>query len=266
MMKLTRTLVMLGAGITALTACGDRSDGTAGEPRDSGVAAEVPSGNGDRVITVVGGGPVIQVLPGPAQFADSAQRVVAMMPGPMQEMMTMMGKNGPFSDKVAEVSGTMRATYWDRGAQGDSVAGTAEFKSQDGASWRVVLKQVDPTDPNPMEPHFGGVATDLTYHGATGLHAPFVPTVRSTVSLWGMADVFRNDALVARDAPVHTMMTSDTRGDDFAYKCWDCTGEPVEQFHLMLMPMGAIKPYQVPGGVLHVMWEKSTVSGAPARS
>ncbi len=107
-----------------------------------------------------------------------------------------------------------------------------------------------------MEPTFGGVGTDLGYHGATGIHTPLVPTVRSAVSYWGMAHVYRNGTLVSDAAPAHVMMTSDTRGDDFAYKCWNCTGNPIEQLHLMLPPPQGT-PYEVPGGVLHVMWEQS---------
>ncbi len=260
MKQLARTITLLGIVAFAVAAC--TSDQK--EPEGEAVAAATPAppATTERVVTVTGGGPVIQVLPGPAQFADSARPIIDRMPGPMKEMMLMLAKNGPFSDKVAVVSGTLSATYWDRGAQGDSVAGTAEFRTQDGANWRVVLKGVAPEDPNPMEPHFGGVATNIGYHGSTGMHVPLVPTVQSAASLWGMADVYRNGTLVAQDAPVHTMLTSDTRGDDFAYKCWDCTREPIEQFHLMLMPPMGGKPYQVPGGVLHVMWEKSTFTAS----
>ncbi|MCR4340423.1 MAG: hypothetical protein NUW01_11135 [Gemmatimonadaceae bacterium] len=260
MRQLVRTIILFGIGTFAVAACSTDARDPGEAEANAGATTTAPPAT-ERVLTVTGGGPVIQVLPGPAQFADSARPVIDRMPQAARDMMLMMAKNGPFSDKVAVVSGTMRATYWDRGAQGDSVAGTAEFKTQDGASWRVVLKGVAPEDANPMEPHFGGVATNIGYHGSTGMHVPLVPTVQSAVSLWGMADVYRDGKLVAQDAPVHTMLTSDTRGDDFAYKCWDCTREPIEQFHLMLMPPEG-KPYQVPGGVLHVMWEKSTFTEA----
>jgi hypothetical protein len=120
----------------------------------------------------------------------------------------------------------------------------------------VVLNRVAAQDLSPTEPTFGGVATDLGYHGATGIHVPLVPTVRSAVSYWGTAEVYRNGQFVTDQAPAHVMMTSDTRGDNFADKCWDCTRNPIEQLHLMLPPPPG-KPYQVPGGVLHVMWEKS---------
>jgi hypothetical protein len=207
-------------------------------------------------VSVTGGGPVIQVLPGPAQFADSAAPIIAKMPAEKQQMMKMMAQKGPFSDSVAKVSGTFTGRFWDAGARGDSVAAVASFKTQDGANWRVKLNRVAPQDESPMEPHFGGVATDITYHGASGVHAPLVPTVRSVMSFWGMSEVTRNGKRVTDAGPTHVMMSSDTRGDDFAYQCWNCTDQPVRQLHLMLMPPEG-KPYEVPGGVIHVMWEDS---------
>jgi hypothetical protein len=243
---------VLGAVVlaTVAAACTPPRDDAA--PPDEGIPRAAAQ---ERVVEVTGGGPVIQVLPGPAQFADSARRIIDAMPGEARQMMTMMAENGPFSDRVAEITGTFTMTFWDRGASGDSVDGVAQFRSQDGANWRVVLNRVAPEDAGPMEPHFGGVATDITYHGSTGVHVPLVPTVRSVASYWGMAEVYRNDQLVARDAPAHVMMTSATRGPDFAYKCWNCTANPIEQLHLMLPPGEA--PYEIPGGVIHVMWEKS---------
>jgi hypothetical protein len=118
------------------------------------------------------------------------------------------------------------------------------------------VNRVAPEDEGPMEPHFGGVATELAYHGATGIHTPLVPTVRSAVSFWGMSEVTRNGKLVTDQGPTHVMFTSDTRGDDFAYQCWNCTDQPLRQLHLMLMPPEG-KPYDVPGGILHIMWEDS---------
>jgi hypothetical protein len=209
-----------------------------------------------KVVKVTGGGPVIQVLPGPFRFADSAAAIIAKMPAEQQKMMNMMAKQGPFSDKVAQVSGRFTGSFIDRGEKGDSVAATVSFTSQDGASWEVKIDRVAQKDLSPMEPTFGGVATEIAYHGPTGIHTPLVPAVRSVMSFWGMSRVTRNGRLVTDAGPTHVMFTSDTRGDDFAYQCWICTDKPVRQLHLMLMPPEG-KPYPVPGGILHVMWEES---------
>jgi hypothetical protein len=209
-----------------------------------------------KKVTVVGDGPVIQVLPGPFRFADSAAPILAKMPSEKREMTKQMARNGPFSDRVAEISGTFRGSFWDAGARGDSVAAAASFTSQDGAQWQVKVNRVAPEDESPMDPHFGGVATEIAYHGATGIHTPLVPSVRSVVSFWGMSEVTRNGKLVTDQGPTHVMFTSDARGDDFAYQCWNCTDRPVRQLHLMLMPPEG-KPYEVPGGILHIMWEDS---------
>lgn len=221
-----------------------------------------------RVTTVVGGGPVIQILPGPHGIPDSVAMVIAKAPADKQQMLKMMATSGPFSDKVAVVSGAFRGSFWDRGADGDSAAALATFTAQDGASWRVVIDRVAPEDEGPMDPHWGGVGTDVTYHGFTGLGMPLVPTVRSMLSYYGLAHVYRNEQLVNDAAPVHVMLTSQTRGkvrgSSFGYTCWNCTQNTVEQLHLMLMPpMGEM--YPVPGGVVHVMWQKSrgTTTTAP---
>ncbi|MEP6991278.1 MAG: hypothetical protein ABJA80_10140 [bacterium] len=126
---------------------------------------------------VIGGGPVIQVLPGPDAMGDSAAAVIAKAPPEKQKMLKMMTMKGPFSDKAANISGT-----------------------------------------------------------------------------------FRNGALIDDNAPIHVMLTTQTRGkargSNVGYTCWNCTRNPMKQLHLMLMPpMGRM--YPVPGGIVHVMWQKS---------
>jgi hypothetical protein len=92
--------------------------------------------------------------------------------------------------------------------------------------------------------------------------------VRTAVSYYGMSKLYRNDELVDNSAATHVMLSSQTqgkaRGQDYAYWCWNCTDKPVEQLHLMLMPPKG-KMYQVPGGVIHVMWQKSEWSTTASR-
>lgn len=250
------------AGVLFVAACGDggqRQVDTTSAP--GGLAADPV-----RVTTVTGGGPVIQSLPGPSFFADSARPIVERAQGEHREMLEMMGRNGPFSDKAAVISGEFQGTFRDGGvAGGDSVSAEARFRTQDGAQWRAVIDRVAPED-MPMEPHWGGVGTDVTYHGSSGLGMPFVPMVRTAISFYGMSTLYRNEQVVDSSAMTHVMLSSQTQGKarsaDFAYWCWNCTDKPVEQLHLMLMPAKG-RMYQVPGGIIHVMWQKSEGSTTP---
>lgn len=265
-MRLTAVMAaFLGSACTTA-----RDDGNSlADTAAAGSAATVDTVQ-KSAISVTGGGPVIQILPGPAWTGDSAAQVISRAPAPQQKMLTMMATKGPFSDETADISGSFAGTFWDRGPEpgaGDSVSALATFKTEDAASWRVVIDRVAPQDGGPMDPHWGGVGTDVTYHGATGLGVPLVPTVRAAVSYYGMAHVYRNEKLIDDNAPVHVMLTSQTRGETrghpYGYLCWDCTKNPVEQLHLMLMPPEG-RMYQVPGGVIHVMWQKSAQQPAPS--
>jgi hypothetical protein len=246
-----------GGVVVVTAACG----GGAADRSGGDTVGAVPPANNVRITSVHGGGTVIQALPGPSFFADSARPIVERASGPHREMLEMMGKNGPFSDRAAVISGEFQGTFWDAGTSGrDSVAAEARFRTQDGAQWRAVIDRISPEDA-PMEPHWGGVGTDVTYHGSSGLGVPFVPMVRTRVSYYGMSRLYRNEALVDSAAMTHVMLSSQTqgkaRGHDFAYWCWNCTDKPIEQLHLMLMPPPG-RMFEVPGGVLHIMWQQST--------
>jgi len=214
--------------------------------------------NGPHAIEVTGGGPVVQILPGPFPFADSAAAVIAGRPADQQEDLRHKVERGPYSNNVAKIDGTIRIDAFDKGASGDSVAGTAEFSTQDGTKWRLVLDRVQTRD-IPFNPRFGGVILGLYYHGASGVHTPLVPTIKSAVALWAYGHLYRNDVLVADAAPVHIMLLSRTRrADDFALSCWDCSKNSIEELQLQITtPMGQ-PPIEAPGGFLFVNWEKSS--------
>jgi hypothetical protein len=178
------------------------------------------------------------------------------IPQEKRQQMQQIARMGPFSKKVARISGGFQGTFVDSGASGDRVEGTSEFTTQDGTKWRVVLTGVDATGNPPMEPHWGGVASYRLLDGTSGHHNPFVPTVNA-VAMWGMADVYRNGEKVKDGVPVYIMLTSHTRGEDFNYQCYECAGRPMDELHLILMPKGDTDKYQAPGGFLHIMWERS---------
>jgi len=216
-------------------------------------------------VRVTGGGPVIQILPGPFPYADSAAAVIAQRPDDQRDDLTHKAHMGPYSNNVARVDGAIELVAIDRGASGDSVSGVATFTTQDGARWKVAMDRVQTRD-IPDNPRFGGVIMGLYYHGASGVHTPLVPTIQSQVALWAYAHVWRDDQLVTDGALVHVMLLSRTRRDgDYALACWDCSRNPVEELQLQVTAPPGTPPFQSPGGFLFVNWEKSAEQPLAAR-
>lgn len=216
-----------------------------------------------RSIRVTGGGPVIQILPGPFPFPDSAAPILRMF-GPEKEGLESQVKNGPYSNNVVPIGGAFTFTAWDNGATGDSVDGTAAFTTQDGARWKLVLDRVQTKDV-PHHPRFGGVILGLYYHGTTGVHTPLVPTINSAVALWAFGHLYKDGGLVTDNAMVHVMLLSRTRRDgDFALACWDCSKNTIDELQLQILPGPGEPPFAAPGGFLFVNWERSS-SRTPAR-
>src|SRR5437763_3385421 len=219
-------------------------------------------GSNLQAIRVTGGGPVIQILPGPFPFPDSAAPILKQF-GDEREGLESQVKNGPYSNNVTPISGTFAFTAWDKGAVRDSVDGIAEFTTQDGARWRLVMDRVQTKDV-PHHPRFGGVIMGLYYHGVTQVHTPLVPTINSAVALWAFAHLYKNDVLVTDNAMVHVMLLSRTRRDgDFALACWDCSKKKIEELQLQILPGPGEPKFDAPGGFLFVNWEKSS-SAKPA--
>jgi hypothetical protein len=216
-----------------------------------------PSNASGKVIRVTGGGPVIQILPGPFPFPDSAGPILKQF-GDEKEGLESQAVKGPYSNRVTPVSGTFSFTAWDTGATRDSVDGVAEVTSQDGARWKLVLDRVQTRDV-PHHPRFGGVIMGLYYHGNTGVHTPLVPTINSAVALWAFGHLTRNGVKVTDQAMVHVMLLSRTRRpNDFALACWDCSKNPIEELQLQILPGPGEPGLDAPGGFLFVNWEKSS--------
>jgi hypothetical protein len=246
------THLMVVTGGDSASATGSRS-GMAG-PEETGPGDRAPA---SQEIRVTGGGPVIQILPGPFPFPDSAGPILQSF-GPEHEALESQIANGPYSNHVAPISGRFTVRAWDKGATRDSVDGLAEFTTEDGARWKVVLDRVQTQDV-PHHPKFGGVIRGLYYHGATGVHTPLVPTINSAVALWSIAHLSRNGHPVSDSAFVHVMLLSHTRrADSFALACWDCSRNPVDELQLQVTPGPGQPKFDAPGGFLFVNWERST--------
>jgi uncharacterized cupredoxin-like copper-binding protein len=210
-----------------------------------------------QAIRVTGGGPVIQILPGPFPFPDSAAPILQQF-GAEREGLESQVKDGPYSNNVTPIAGSFTFTALDEGAVRDSVDGLAEFTTQDGARWKLVLDRVQTKDVV-HHPRFGGVIMGLYYHGNTAVHTPLVPTINSAVALWAVGHLYRNDALVTDNAMVHVMLLSRTRRDgDFALACWDCSKNKIEELQLQILPGPGEPQFDAPGGFLFVNWEKSS--------
>ncbi len=223
----------------------------------SAAMSDAPAPAAIREIRVTSGGPVIQILPGPFPFPDSAAPILRAF-GDEREGLESQVKNGPYSNNVAAISGTFSFTAWDKGATRDSVDGIAEFGTQDGAHWKLVLDRVQTKDV-PHHPRFGGVILGLYYHGVTQVHTPLVPTINSAVALWAFGHLYRNGVAVTENAMVHVMLLSRTRRDgDFALACWDCSRNKIEELQLQILPGPGEPKFDAPGGFLFVNWERST--------
>ena len=230
---------------------------------DMSQMSESPArGDNVQAIRVTGGGPVIQILPGAFPFPDSAAPILKQF-GDEREGLESQVKNGPYSNNVSRIAGTFTFTAWDKGAVRDSVDGVAEFATQDGARWKLVLDRVQTKDV-PHHPRFGGVILGLYYHGNTAVHTPLVPTINSAVALWAFGHLYKNGALVTDNAMVHAMLLSRTRRDgDFALACWDCSKNKIEELQLQILPGPGEPKFDAPGGFLFVNWQKSS-SAKPA--
>jgi plastocyanin len=209
-----------------------------------------------QAIRVMSGGPVVQILPGPFPFPDSAAPILRAF-GDEREGLESQVKNGPYSNNVAVISGAFNFSAWDKGATRDSVDGVAEFTTQDGARWRLVLDRVQTKDV-PHHPRFGGVILGLYYHGVTQVHTPLIPTINAAVALWAVGHLYRNDTLVTDNAMVHAMLLSHTRRNgDFALACWDCSRNKIDELQLEILPGPGEPKFAAPGGFLFVNWERS---------
>src|SRR3989475_11509544 len=209
-----------------------------------------------KAIRVTGGGPVIQILPGPFPFRDGAAPILKQF-GDEREGLESQVKDGPYSNNVVPSAGTFSFTAWDKGAVRDSVDGLAEFTTQDGGRWKLVLDRVQTKDV-PHHPRFGGVILGLYYHGVTQVHTPLVPTINSAVALWAFGHLYKNDQLVTDNAMVHVMLLSRTRRDgDFALACWDRSKNKIDELRLPVLPGPGEPKLAAPGGFLVLHWGKS---------
>src|SRR2546428_13476593 len=120
---------------TLLTVVGSNSAASAGY--GSSAMREAPAEK-VQAIGVTSGGPVIQILPGPFPFPDSAPPILKAF-GDEREGLESQVKNGPYSNNVARISGTFASSASAKGATLDSVVCAAESTTQAAAQSRLLM-------------------------------------------------------------------------------------------------------------------------------
>ncbi|MFQ5719755.1 MAG: hypothetical protein ACE5IK_09400 [Acidobacteriota bacterium] len=172
----------------------------------------------------------------------------------------------PFGNRVQKISGSISIQAWDRTEEtrakppytDDAAQVTATFTTADGARWKVVQTEIAARKPDGSSHLFAGLGTNVIVHGDTGKENPLMPKMNAALSMWGPAKVYKDGELVKDDAVLHIMVTSRARtASDFRYQRYDRTGGPVDEVHLFLNPKNHLP---APGGFLHIMWERASVT------
>jgi len=88
---------------------------------------------------------VIQILPGPFPFPDSAAPILQQF-GDEREGLESQVKNGPYSNNVTRATALSRSRHGTKARRVIPVDGLAEFATQDGARWKLVLDRVQTKD------------------------------------------------------------------------------------------------------------------------
>lgn len=151
----------------------------------------------------------------------------------------------PFSDWREVGTGSLRmelvdATATDGGRTKDKIDFEANFKLPDGTPMRVVVKK--PLPHGMAFPFFGGVATNIMLHGASGVGTRLMPTEFTYAAFWGVGDVYRAGELVNPNQLVHVMLTEAVRGDNYRLLLDGEVGNPpsTKTLHLMVPPFKVV--------------------------
>jgi uncharacterized surface protein with fasciclin (FAS1) repeats/heme/copper-type cytochrome/quinol oxidase subunit 2 len=214
-----------------------------------------------KAISVVGKGPVVQILPGPAVYPDK-------IPERLRTFHPIDSSN--YSNNTVELErGEIRFVAIDRTLNdsklsGDEMGLEVSFTDHEGNEWRIVQLALAPISTNVIqEPWWGGVTIDTPFHGHSGHDSPLLPLITCAMCSYGWADVWKNGVKVGSSILTHIMLSTDTRDDenDFHYRSYDSTDQPIRQVHLEIVPQADLPS---PGGFLHVTWENAEIRrGSP---
>jgi len=178
----------------------------------------------------------------------------------------------PFSNNSAPVKGrfslnAVDATLVDGPGSRDRVDFNASFTSPDGKEYTVTLLKVIPKGPE--HPFFGGVATNIIQHGATGIGTSLMPGAYTYVAFWGVAELSVDGKVVASNRIIHGMITSNPRDAEYKLGFDQDVDNSKIVFHLMMpnteatpngprqspVPTGFLLPNGAEQPFLHLMFE-----------
>ncbi len=147
----------------------------------------------------------------------------------------------PFSSKFKETSGSITISVQDLTSKDtpdskDVAEMEANFKGPNGEDFKVVLKKLIPV--GPKHPFFGGVGTNVLMHGATGIGTPLVAEEFSYITLWGVADFYKNGELADQGRIIHVMVSERTRDADYNLGLGVAQPDKLE-IHLIMPPQKA---------------------------
>ncbi|VAW71513.1 hypothetical protein MNBD_GAMMA13-444 [hydrothermal vent metagenome] len=263
-----------------------------GQLPQSSVAAPVVGG--PLVVTSKGAGDVRWILPGkrrldPKIFGTPAAPLGFEPDVGLPIDMRLVNADGsawtttalptPFSDKFAPISGyyalkAVDVTLDDSPASKDKIEFSARFASPDNNNiYKVTSKHVIPV--GLAHTFMGGVGTNFSFHGMTGIGTKLMPTMPVLMAFWGAAILQVNGVVVATNRLVHVMITCDARDADYKLVFDDAVDCSHVHTHVILaniaitpngpvtspVPTGFILPNGMEQPFLHIMYEDIKVNG-----
>ena len=94
---------------------------------------------------------------------------------------------------------------WSHLQNQDKVDVSAEM-TLSGEEYKVIIKQVMPRHYLGLYTTWSGVVYEAEMHGDTGIGTAKLPKVTPEIALWGYAEVYKGEELIAKAAPAHIMV------------------------------------------------------------
>lgn len=179
----------------------------------------------------------------PASASASGAGIMVVGPNP-----TDVNSTRPIEGTIT-VSTAEMGNRWSHVQNTDAMEVTAEFTSEDGAAYRIVINRPMPRHPLGAYTTWFGVVYWHEMHGDTGIGTSSIPKVKPDIALWGWAEVSRDGQVIAKMVPAHVMVM---------------TQPPMQGIVLEVATEDKNLP-GVPDGYITAMWPAITEIRLPTR-